>query len=66
MSDTPVRTLEQIQQEFSSLCARAGHCQYQIATLKKDLDILNSTIRDLNLEAANLKAAVPQEEVVNA
>lgn len=49
------RTLEQIQNEFGQLCARAGHVQYQISVLEKDLGILNSSIRDLNLEAAAVK-----------
>jgi septation ring formation regulator EzrA len=51
------RTVEEISQEYSRLCAKAGHCQYQIETLKKDLEMINQTLRDLNLEAAKAKEA---------
>lgn len=50
------RTFEIVQQEFGSLCARAGHLQYQVYTFNKDLEILNGQIRDLNFEAAAMKA----------
>ena len=46
------RPVTAIQEEYSSACARAGHIQYQISALKKDLDMVNSTLRDLNFEAA--------------
>ena len=54
MSET--RTIETIQQEFYGLCARAGQLQYQVHTSAKDLEQINKQIRDLNLEAAALKA----------
>lgn len=50
------RTFTDIQNEFGALCARAGHLQYQIFTFKKDLELINGQVRDLNLEAAALKA----------
>lgn len=48
----PERTVDQIRGEYSRLCAKAGHTQYQISTLQKDLEIINGTLRDLNVEAA--------------
>lgn len=64
------RTVEQIRQEYSALCAKAGHMQYQLFTIERDLELLNETLRSLNLEAASLSqkkageaklAAVPSE-----
>lgn len=57
------RTIQDIQQEFSALCARAGHLQYQVYTFNKDLDLINSQIRDLNFEAAAMKAKQDGEQV---
>jgi hypothetical protein len=54
--ETKTRTVADIQQEYQQSCLRAGHLQYQIDALSKDLSLLNSTMRDLNLEAADLKA----------
>jgi len=50
------RTVESIHQDYSRLCAQAGHTQYQIQALKKDLDLINSQLRDLNMEAVALSA----------
>lgn len=55
IADAPTRSFQDVQNEFGALCARAGHLQYQIYTFKKDLDLINSQIRDLNLEAAAIK-----------
>lgn len=52
-----LRTVSEIQNEYSGLCARAGHLQYQIATLGKDLAMINDALRDLNSEANESKAA---------
>lgn len=54
MSDT--RTVEAIHQDYSRLCAQAGHVQYEIDVKKKDLELLNEQLRTLNLEAASLAA----------
>lgn len=54
MSDE--RTVETIHREYSDLCAKAGHFQYTIVTVQKDLDLVNEQLRALNLEAAALKA----------
>ncbi len=50
----PQRTFEQIQNEFSIKCTKAGHLQYQITAFQADLAELNKQMRDLNLEAAAL------------
>lgn len=46
------RKFPEIQAEYQSVAAKAGHVQYQVFTLKKDLELLNQTLRDLNFEAA--------------
>lgn len=45
------RPLAQIQQEYQQVTSRAGHTQYQIYTLNRDLQAFNETLRDLNFEA---------------
>ncbi len=55
--ETPVRTLQQIQQEFTALCTKAGHLEYQRTTLKKDVDLMQEQMRNLNFEAAALQGA---------
>lgn len=52
-----VRSMEEIQREYTDLCVKAGNLQYQIKVLSKDLDIINETMKDLNLEAGAVKAA---------
>lgn len=59
------RTVEIIHKEYSAVCSQAGHIQYQIFTLKKDLEILNQQARDLNFEAAQLQAAPKVAEVAS-
>ena len=54
--ETKPRTVASIEQEYHQSCLRAGHLQYQIDALSRDLSLLNDTMRDLNLEAADLKA----------
>lgn len=53
------RTVIEIQQEYHGVCAKAGHLQYSIKTLNNDLEAVNQTLLDLNLEAAAAKAAEP-------
>lgn len=61
-----VRTLEQIQGEFNLLCAKAGHAQYQISVLEKDLEVINRQIEDLNLEASQLSKAEAEKAAASA
>lgn len=56
----PPRSMPEIQQEYQSLCTKAGHTQYQIYTLQKDLDAMYSTLRDLNFEAAAAQNAAAE------
>lgn len=51
------RTLEVITKEYSDLCARAGHIQYQVGVLSTELATLNDKLKELNLEAAALAKA---------
>lgn len=53
----PSRTIPEIQQEYTNLCTKVGQLQYHIYTLEKDLEMANSSLRDLNLEAASVKGA---------
>ena len=46
------RTKVEIEREYANICSRLGHCTYQIGVLGKDADLMQSTLRDLNLEAA--------------
>ena len=52
-----LRSMEEIQTEFGTLCTKAGHLQYQISVFKEDLALLNAQIKELNFEAAKVKAA---------
>lgn len=63
------RTLPEIEQEYARLCAKAGHVQYQVAQLQKDLGLLNARLQEVNVEAATVrqqeaaaKAAAPAVE----
>lgn len=57
MSEVKKRTIADIQAEYQGSCTRAGHLQYQVFTLQKDLDLLNDKLRELNLEAAAVQRA---------
>jgi outer membrane murein-binding lipoprotein Lpp len=46
------REMAAITGEFTTLCTKAGHLQYQIDAFKKDVNLLNEQMRALNLEAA--------------
>ena len=47
------RTVEEIQKEYTELCAKAGHLQYSVFTLNQDLEMVNQSLRNLNFEAAS-------------
>lgn len=46
------RTVPEIQQDYQNLCLKAGHTQYQVDVLTKDLAMMNEELRKLNFEAA--------------
>ena len=56
MSENKKRTLAEVTQEYNNTCAKAGHTQYQIFINKNDLSMINERLRELNLEAAAIKA----------
>lgn len=62
MSEAKKRSIPEIQQEYQNLCLKAGHLQYQVYTFTKDLEAVNKELRDLNLEAAAVKAAEDAEK----
>lgn len=66
MSDQPSRTIEEIQKDFQDACLKLGYAEYQSFSNQKDAQLLKERIRDLNLEAAAVKAketAAPAAEV---
>lgn len=46
------KTIQELHQEYSRLCANAGQVQYQISALSDDLRLINEQLKDINLEAA--------------
>lgn len=62
MEESKERTIEEIQKEYSLVCAEAGQAQYQLFILQKDLEIKNDRLRKLNLEAAAVSAKKKESE----
>jgi hypothetical protein len=59
------RTIEDIRNDYTQLCAKAGHLAYSIYALKIDLDLVNNQLKDLNIEGAMLQkseAGAPASE----
>lgn len=56
------RKFEEIQVDYQGLCTKAGHTQYQIYTLQKELSMMNDSLRDLNIEAAEAKKAEDEKK----
>lgn len=54
MSET--RDLETIQNQYQGLCLKLGHLEYQVYVFNKDIEMIKSTLRDINLEASAAKA----------
>lgn len=59
------RSLEEIQQEYQNLCLKAGHLQYQISAISKDLELVNGQLREINFEAAAVQAKAQPAPVVS-
>lgn len=51
------RSIAEIQAQYQSLCTRAGHLQYQIDAIGKDLVQVNEALRNLNFEAVTAQNA---------
>lgn len=56
------KTIADLEKEYGALCVRAGQLQYEISRKTKDLAMINDSIANVNLEAAEIHA----EEVRNA
>jgi hypothetical protein len=56
------RSLDQVSIEYQKACVQAGNLQYQIFVLSKDLELLNDSLRNLNLEAAAIKSKADLEK----
>jgi len=56
------RKIQEIQAEYAQVLQRAGQCQYQISVFKKDLEMFNTSLRDLNAEAFAAKEAEEREK----
>ncbi len=63
MSDKPTRSLETIQQEYTNVCAKLGHINFQISSLTSDATTIAATLKDLNFEAIAAQAKAKEEEV---
>lgn len=50
------RSLDDINKEYTALCAQAGQKQYQIKCFQEDLDALNRALRAVNEEAVKSKS----------
>lgn len=68
MSEAKVpREIAVIQSEYQQLCTKLGHISYQIDALSKDAAIVNSSLRELNLEAvASQQAAAEAKPALSA
>lgn len=56
MSEPKQRTLQEVHQQYSELCAKSGHLNYQVAVIKADLALVHEQLKTLNLEAASMSA----------
>ena len=57
------RTLPEVHQDYSNICAKAGHIQFQISQLTKDLVLMNSQLLDLNFEGAKINEKTAANKV---
>lgn len=54
---TKERTLQEIETEYGTNCARAGDIQYRISLLTDELTKVNQILKNLNNEAASLSTS---------
>jgi len=64
MSDP--RKIEEIQNEYNTVCMRLGETEYRLALLKEDSIKFKKRLLELNNEAAVLKQNQKGEEINNA
>jgi hypothetical protein len=55
--EKPVRTLQQIQQEYAAICGQLGQLYYQIASSNRSVEQYMSKLNELNQEAGPLVEA---------
>lgn len=56
-AEAPVRTIDTVNQEYTNLCAKIGHEEFQRALLNVRLNELYASLSILNEEAGKLKEA---------
>lgn len=56
------RALPEIQADYQRLCSQSGQLQYQVYAIKRDLDVINEQIRDLNFEGAAAQQALAKAQ----
>jgi len=61
--ETKLRTVAEINREYTQLAFRAGTLHYQIDALGRDLALITETMRDLNFEAAASNAKEAEEKM---
>lgn len=60
----PPRTHEEINIEYSKICAEIGQAQYQIAKMSAQMEVRLRRMRDLEAESAQLKATQAKEQPI--
>lgn len=60
------RSLADINNEYTALCAQAGQRYYQLQCAQEDLAALNKAIRKVNLEAAEAKKYEDEQAVAKS
>lgn len=56
------RTLTEIQQEYQRLLVKAGQIHYQMDVYRRDIEMINEELRDMNFEAAAANKASKDAE----
>lgn len=59
-----LRTLDEVQKDYSASATDAGDKQYRIEVLKAELSNLNARMLQLNQEAAEINKNAPQTNTV--
>ena len=56
-TENTVRTIQDVQTDYTKFCTLVGQAEYQIFTIQNDIDSMKLKMRDLNIEASTLKIA---------
>lgn len=57
MSEPKTRTTADIQNEYNNLAFKAGNLQFELQERKRNLDMINDTLRALSTEYVSVKQA---------